>query len=282
MKVIIIALIIIVSITISCKDSNYEKYLEFSELYILNINEIENRTNYIKDKIELEMFESPIATKKWFNKSNLTTEHCNKVKTLIDSLIKSKLTSLSKKDIHHLQKKVLILQDSLINLIEHEKDFKILEKSLKKIFSALETEEIAIFNSKKISKDGLLSVLLKLRLDVCYSELSTISSIYTNVGSSGGSWYPMKPMIIPRSKTIKAGQSFEAEIYYSIFDTFIDLTYEIDEKQYKPAEGVLKFEHKVTEDSGTVTIPGTLIINSRRTGLDYKLPFEIKYNVLPN
>lgn len=288
MKPISIIFILIVLFTISCKDSSNKKYEEYYNMFILNINEIENKTDYIKDKIEVEMYESPIATKKWFQKSNFTTKYCDKTKTIIDSLIrvtvfnKSEYTSLSKQDISSFRKEILILQDSLISLFEYKEDIELFQKSFKRMFSILRTDKIAVFNAQKVNKQELISVLLKLWLDVSYSELSTISSIYTNVGSSHGGWYTFKPMIIPKTKTVKTGQSFEAEIYYSIFDSIIDLTYEIDGIKFKPSGGVAKYKHNVTDESGKVTKSGILTINSRRTGLDYKLPFEIKYEVLPN
>lgn len=284
-KVQLILIVVLFGIT-SCNDSSNKKFKEYIILYNLNIEEVENNTKFIKGKIDEQMYENPIATKKWFQKSNLTTKYCDKMKAKIDSLIKSAFsnnlsqTSLSKQDSKKLRIEVINMQDSLVNLIEYKEEIALFQEYSKELFSILETDKIMALNGEEIDKNELTSVLLKLRLDVCVSELSAISLIFLNVGSSHR-WFTLKPQIVTNSKIVKTGQDFKAEIYYANFDTITDYIYEIEGKKYKSKEGVAHYKHKVTEDSGLVIKKGKLIFKMPRTGKDSIVPFEIKYKVLP-
>jgi len=276
-------LLSIITLFSYCKDNSKEK------LYLVNTMIDANKIIYshfgkICTSFEKSLVENKAKTKPWKNK--LDSIHI-KLDEILDYIQKIRGFAIEDNPVlwaKHVSDWEMNSEDTKI-LYEKTEDYK---KLLYAIFDKVNSKEkihkmidTSLNYSDLMELDTDENTLAMLSNDLLLTTYKCSQFLYSKIESGRWQYNKIEAVVIPKTRYIKNGENYEAEVFFVMMDTTLTPIVIVNNDTLPVKDGKAYYTKTVTEKAGTkVNWKGKLFLISPTTGEALIYPFQSEYQVI--
>jgi hypothetical protein len=295
--------IILFLILIGCRDKS-DIYADIAIQYYQTIQIIESQNNYTYSEFENQATNELRCSPKiipWYNKTVVLRSSTDNVILLIDSVLHDLYKKYSNKDdngtnnihisfssksssfdnyfLESLKKHISNFKDITASIVDNKR-YESLINFNNKILTTTDWNEIPPLYGRKSSVYELVTCLYKVKADLKIVELNVLNYLYSQIETGDWKFYKIQVVVEPNALSILKGETYRANIFPAIYDTTLNISFEIEDKKIKSKNEIGKYTCIISEPSGKYTKNGNVLLKSFCTGKIQKIPFKIEYEVL--